>query len=235
MPNLTKISTKFGLDQNGEPSFGIIFGSLMSCTALGGIFSPLVRKALSAIVTLPSSLVKTSSGNDEDDLLTVMPEEKPVALELLNSLCLAVSSVILLLPQIVGENSAHAFSLSLGVFFMYEFLVGIYMPCEGILRTIYIPNADICSIMTMLRMVVNIAVAVGVFSLNFISLNAAFRGCSLALATASVLQLSLVNGKEWSSLRIKTSHAISRFSKPFNVAHQTKNKELLDKMCTLGT
>jgi hypothetical protein len=48
-------------------------------------------------------------------------------------------------------------------------MIGLYMPCEGVIRTIYMPNDSICSLMTMLRVIINVIVAAGVFSTNFVS------------------------------------------------------------------
>ena len=42
------------------------------------------------------------------------------------------------------------------------------MPCEGVIRSLYFPATGRASIMTLPRIVVNIAVALGVVSTNFI-------------------------------------------------------------------
>ena len=54
-------------------------------------------------------------------------------------------------------------------FLVYEIIVGMYLPFDGVIRTIYIPNKSICSVHTMLRVIVNIAVATEVMSTNYIT------------------------------------------------------------------
>jgi hypothetical protein len=78
---------------------------------------------------------------------------------------------------------------------MYELMVGLYMPCEGVIRAVYMPNSSMCSIMTMLRVIVNVAVALGVISTNYISVNGAFYTLSVMMASAALLQISLIPEK----------------------------------------
>ena len=91
-----------------------------------------------------------------------------MAVELLAAFCFLISAGLLSTPVLVDENNPYAFTLSLVSFLIYELVVGLYMPCEGVLRSIYMPNDSICSLMTMLRVIVNVAVALGVISSNYI-------------------------------------------------------------------
>jgi len=132
-----------------------------------------------------SSTTSSSHGN----------EEKSYAAETLAALCYAMCAGLLAIPAIVGLNPnlfVHKFEISLISFVLYEILVGIYLPCEGILRTKYMPNDSICSVMTMLRIIVNLAVAFGVFMTNVVTFTTAFGLCSGAFAISCILQLSLV-------------------------------------------
>ena len=43
-------------------------------------------------------------------------------------------------PCVVDNDSSYAFSISLGALLLYEFLVGVFMPCEGVIQSIYMPN-----------------------------------------------------------------------------------------------
>mmetsp|Transcript_27712 Transcript_27712/g.42977 ORF Transcript_27712/g.42977 Transcript_27712/m.42977 type:complete len:607 (+) Transcript_27712:2-1822(+) len=136
-------------------------------------------------------------------------EERPGGIELLTATSYAICAGLLAVPMIMGDKS-NAFSVSLWSFFIYEVVVGIYLPCDGVLRSIYMPNESMCSVHTMLRVIVNVAVAAGVISTNFISFTSAFACCSSALIMASALQLSLVDEKEWLVLKQKFVPDMSR-------------------------
>jgi len=104
--------------------------------------------------------------------------------------------MLLLIPCLLDKESPYAFSVSLAAFLCYEMLVGVYMPCEGMIRSIFMPNESICSLMTMLRVIVNVAVALGVMSTNYISFTSAFGTLSIMMVVASCLQLSIIPTKE---------------------------------------
>lgn len=236
-----------GIDANGEPAYGLIFGAFMACGALGGMMEPPVRRAFSLLIQEETdhnknelegdvickkqmeedngsllsetselsnddyaqdmsklrrslSVVKEADSDNEDESDSEQEEEKPMAVELLASFCFLVSAALLSTPILMDESNPYAFSLSLLSFLIYELIVGLYMPCEGVLRSIYMPNDSICSLMTMLRVIVNVAVALGVISSNYIPFATAFGCCSFALVVATLLQLSLVQAAEWRML-----------------------------------
>merc|ERR1711862_52262 len=93
-----------------------------------------------------------------------------------------------------------SFSIILLTFLCYEFLLGLYLPCEGILRSIYFPEDEGCTVMTLLRVIVNVLVAFGVLLTNIIELRCAFALCSCCLGLAAVLQFSLISDREWSMI-----------------------------------
>ena len=90
-------------------------------------------------------------------------------IELLATMCYFASFLLLLTPVCINEENQHAFNLLLISFLSYEYLVGVYLLCEGVLRTTYMPNNSICTIMTGLRVIVNSCVTIGVLSTNYIS------------------------------------------------------------------
>lgn len=145
----------------------------------------------------------------EDDSDSESGEDKPMAVELLAAFCFLISAGLLSTPVLVDENNPYAFTLSLVSFLIYELVVGLYMPCEGVLRSIYMPNDSICSLMTMLRVIVNVAVALGVISSNYIPFATAFGWCSFALIIAACIQLSLVQKSEWISLSRSIANILS--------------------------
>lgn len=152
-----------GLDVHGEPAYGLIFGAFMACGVIGGLSSSSVRGAvtrlLSPLTHGPTNVV-TIEGEGE---------VRPMAVEFLAAACYLVCALLLLTPYILSTDGEFSFSIALGSFLLYEFVVGIYMPCEGVIRSLYIPSDSRCSLMTLPRMIVNIAVSIGVISTNYIS------------------------------------------------------------------
>ena len=120
---------------------------------------------------------------------------------LLCTLCYLMSAALLMVPYLVEKDSPYAFSICLGAFLLYELLVGMYIPCEGVIRSMYMPNESICSLMNMMRVVVNVAVAIGVISTNYIKFTTAFGVLSGMMIVAAFLQLSLVIDEDGKKLK----------------------------------
>jgi len=152
-----------GLDRAGEPAYGLIFGGFMTAGVLGGLVSPVVRRAFTSLLE-PLTKGKTAAVRVDDDEVV-----RPMAVELLASACYILCACLLLVPCLVDSQSSSAFSATLVAFLIYEFIIGIYMPCEGVIRSIYIPSDARCSLMTLPRVVVNVAVSLGVISTRLIS------------------------------------------------------------------
>ena len=149
-------SSSIGLDKAGEPAYGLIFGAFMAAGVAGGLLSPLLRKATTSLL---SPLAKKAKLEE----ITIDGEEvRPMAVEFLASGCYFLSALLLCVPCIVSPTVSSAFSISLAAFLSYEFLVGIMMPCEGVIRSIYLPSDARASMMTLPRIIVNLAVALGV-------------------------------------------------------------------------
>eukprot|EP00978_Attheya_sp_CCMP212_P035340 scaffold153220_cov68-Attheya_sp.AAC.4 len=185
----------WGLDDKGEPAYGLIFGAFMACGVVGGLSSPLVRKLVTYLVSSPSVESKEDVVEIEGE-----GEVKPIAVEFMASSCYTLCAALLITPYLLPQDGEYSFSISLLAFLFYEFTVGLYMPCEGVIRSIYMPNSSICSLMTMLRVIVNVAVAAGVISTNFISFKTAFASVSCLMVISATLQLTLVSSKEWASV-----------------------------------
>merc|ERR1712157_708452 len=112
------------------------------------------------------------------------------------AVCYLLSALLLLTPCLGSDDSPYSFTICLTAFMLYEFLVGLYMPCEGVLRSIFMPNKSTCSLMTMLRVIVNVSVALGVISTNFVSFPCVFSCLCVMMLTATCLQLSLIQRKD---------------------------------------
>lgn len=197
IPAFMKEAGVWGLDADGEPAYGLIFGAFMACGVLGGLAEPTVRQFVATFMTndeVPKTINASHEENEERE------GEKPVGVEFLAAWTYLMGAALLAVPIFVDAENPHAFSMSLAAFLSYEILIGLYMPCEGVIRSIYMPNQSICSLMTMLRVIINVIVAAGVFSTNFISFTSAFAAGSLSLVVAACLQLSLVEGEEWKNL-----------------------------------
>ena len=164
--------TRFGLDKQGLPAFGLIFGSFMLFGALGGLAEPVARKIITKWTRplLHLFIRKRNGPNSSNNDQHFLPDE--IFVKILCTMCFAVCTLLLSLSALILKTdycAQLALPLSLISFLLYEFLVGMYMPCEGLQRSWHMPNQSICSLMTILRVIVNLAVALGVASTNYFS------------------------------------------------------------------
>ena len=193
----------WGLDGQGEPAYGLIFGAYMAAGVLGGLFSPMVRRFVTFIL---SPLTK----GQVPQTVTVDGDEEPVRamdIEFQGALCYFTCALLLLAPSLLPATGEYTFSIALFSFIAYEFSVGIYSPCEGMMRSIYIPPESRGSIMTVPSIIVNVAVALAVVSTESISNQTALCVISVMMMTCGFLQLSMVSSKEWASLFGRIDHA----------------------------
>lgn len=155
------VQNTWGLDHNGEPAFGLIFMVFMGACVLGGLVAPSLRKAATAALTpilaehgfsVPTEVTEGSV--------------RPMAVEFLAAVCYTVAAVMLLVPCLVAGPSA--FSYTLWAFGLYELVVGIVSPCEGVIRSIYFPAHARASVWTLPSFLVNAAVCMAVFSTQFV-------------------------------------------------------------------
>jgi len=154
-----------GLDSQGEPAYGLIFGAYMAAGATGGLFAPCIRKMFAAVLTPVDSdddIVKKVDFDGEE------VEVRPMAVEFLAAACYMVSAMLLVVPFVAPGDGASSFTASLLAFLGYEFLVGVMLPCEGVIRSLYFPANARASIMTLPRIIVNVSVSTGVISTNVI-------------------------------------------------------------------
>jgi hypothetical protein len=194
--NLAQRSTKglLGMDGHGEPAYGLIFGAFMAAGVVGGFIAPFVRKAVTILL---SPLAKSCS---ETVNIEGEGEVRPMAVEFLAAFCYLICAGLLLTPCLVSNDGPFSFSTALAAFLIYELVIGIYMPCEGVIRSLYIPSDARCSMMTLPRIIVNVAVSLGVISTKFVSLDTAFFAISCLMMISAALQLSLVSAREWAAL-----------------------------------
>jgi hypothetical protein len=184
-------SERVGLGSNNEPAYGLIFGAFMTMGVLGGLAEPIVRKRLEKM----AKSFQIRDGFCEKDNLDSQHLD-PVSISILCSFCYLSCALLLLVPCILSLEHSNSFTICLVSFLVYELIIGIFMPCEGIVRSMHIPNDTICSIMTMLRIVVNVSVAFGVISTNYIPIRSAFALLSILMMISSIIQMSLVPGKQ---------------------------------------
>jgi len=158
------ITGSWGLDSQGEPAYGLIFGAYMAAGVFGGLVAPRIRKGFASVLTPVDS---------EDDVVKVdvdgeEVEVRPMAVEFLAALCYLISAMLLLVPFLAPANGLTSFTALLVAFLSYEFLIGVMLPCEGVIRSLYFPANARASIMTLPRIIVNATVSVGVVSTNVI-------------------------------------------------------------------
>lgn len=183
-----------GLDGNGEPAYGLIFGGFMAAGVMGGLSAPTVRRFAASI--MGSDEKNTNNGEQTND-------SRPMTVEALSTICYLSSAALLLLPCLLDGEGKHSFSICLGAFLVYEFIVGMYLPWEGVLRSIYFPAEGRASILTLPRLIVNGAVSCGVVLTNYMTMGSAFSSIVVLMVVAAALQLSLIESKckaqEWNS------------------------------------
>lgn len=185
----------WGLDSQGEPAYGLIFGAFMAAGVLGGLCSPLVRKCVTFVLSplTKGKVPETVTVDDEEPV-------RAMDIEFQGALCYFFCALLLLAPSLMPASAEYTFTIALFCFIAYEFSVGIYSPCEGMMRSIYIPPESRGSIMTVPSIIVNVAVALAVVSTESISEQTALCIISVMMMTCGVLQLSLVSKREWASL-----------------------------------
>lgn len=194
-------ASSWGLDSQGEPAYGLIFGAFMAAGVVGGLCSPMVRKFVTFILSplTKGSVPETVTVDDEEPV-------RAMDIEFQGALCYFLCAQLLLAPSLMPASGEYTFSIALFSFIAYEFSVGIYSPCEGVMRSIYIPPESRGSIMTVPSIIVNVAVAMAVVSTESISRQTALCVISVMMMTCGVLQLSLVSKREWASLFGRIDH-----------------------------
>jgi MFS family permease len=200
-----------GLDYAGEPAYGLIFGVFMLFAVTGSFLAPMARKGLAKITT--SKEIINSTVDDADDRIDPFP---------VNILCTSIyfaSALLFLIPILTKEDSPAGFSICLISFILFQFLVGSYEPLEGIVRSIYIPSGQVCSIVNVLRVLTNIFIATGVYLTTHVSLAISFGCLSATMIFAAILQFTLIPRSELTifvqkmklrsyNFRFSTEHAI---------------------------
>lgn len=202
---------QLGLDAHGEPAYGLIFGAFMAAGVVGGLCSPSVRKMVTLIL---SPLTKSTV----PEVVTVdgEGEVRPMAVEFQAATCYILCAILLFVPVVLKVSDPSSFGIALFSFFCYEILVGIYFPCEGVIRSLYMPPGTRGSMMTIPRIIVNLAVAFGVISTELISRQTAMGIISLLMLVSGCLQLTLISTREWQSLFGRIEEAKRKSLVPFH-------------------
>jgi len=199
----------WGLDVKGDPAYGLIFGAYMAAGVVGGLVAPYIRRGVSVLL---SPIVETADTVETEIEGEGKVKVRPMAVEFLAALCYFVSGLLLLVPWLLSTGRPEAFSRTLVAFLIFEFLIGVFLPCEGVIRSLYFPANARASIMVLPRIIVNVAVSFGVVSTNFVSLWTACAAVAFLLIVSAVLQLSLISTREWKSLfsRVDRSKKFAR-------------------------
>ena len=169
-PTLKKFaqSSKYqlGRDQSGEPAYGLIFGSYMAAGVLGGLLSPLLRKAYTRFTTMMSA----KSGTESSITMKIDSEgeqqQHTKAVLGLTTAGYMICAMLLLVPYTLDPNNETSFIIALVDFILFEVVIGILLPYEGVIRSLYLPCNARATIMSLPRMIVNIVVSLGVLLTN---------------------------------------------------------------------
>jgi MFS family permease len=151
-------TVSFGLDGAREPAYGLIFGAFMAAGVVGGFLSPVFRKLASFLVS-PS---KRDAGPVHGTQESAEGVARPMAVEIQAAACYLLSAGLLFVPCMVSETGDFSFSISLVALLFYELIIGVMMPCEGVIRSLYLPSDARATMLTLPRIIVNLAVACGV-------------------------------------------------------------------------
>merc|ERR1719343_1809961 len=98
------------------------------------------------------------------------------------------------------------------------------MPCEGVIRSLYLPSDGRASMTMVPRMVVNLAVSLGVLLTRYIPEQYAFIAIALLMVCSGVLQLSFMSRREWTMIRRKSVRHARRLSTLATEAFWSKNR-----------
>mmetsp|Transcript_7636 Transcript_7636/g.18714 ORF Transcript_7636/g.18714 Transcript_7636/m.18714 type:complete len:646 (+) Transcript_7636:192-2129(+) len=186
----------WAIDGTGNPAYGLIFGSFMFAGVCGGLCAPYVRRAVSFLF----------SGREETPGQTIILETegisvRPMELEFLVGANYILCAVMLLVPFFLSASSPGSFSIALAAFLIYEFLVGVTMPCEGVLRSLYLPSDGRATMTMVPRMVVNLAVSLGVLLTRYVPEQFAFIAIAILMTCSGFMQLSFMSRQEWTMIR----------------------------------
>ena len=155
----------WAIDGMGNPAYGLIFGAFMAAGVSGGLCSPYVRRAVGLLFPTSEGTSALQTIYLEADGISVRPQE----LEFLVGMNYIFGAMLMLVPLFLSTSSPESFSIALVAFLMYEFLVGVTMPYEGVIRSLYLPSDGRATMMMVPRMVVNLAVSLGVLLTRYIS------------------------------------------------------------------
>ena len=188
----------WGLDRHGEPAYGLIFMVFMMACVVGGLLAPQLRQATQSLLTThhPATTDCSSSSNNlwthdnpDEDISTMTTttghlgvtssHRRPMAVELLTSLCYFGSACMMAVPSLVVAHNKHSsstslpprqggFTVTLAAFVMLECLIGIVSPCEGVIRSLYFPSHVRASVWTLPSLLINGAASLAVFGTNYI-------------------------------------------------------------------
>lgn len=159
-------SGAWGLDEHGEVAYGLIFGGFMGAGVLGGCVAPQLRQFVSKMLSpIVDRDVPVATIEVEGEGIVAV---RPMAVEVLSACCYLLSALTLFVPYFCPSDSPLSFSFALAALLLFEFMIGIFLPCEGVIRSLYFPVNARASVMTLPRITVNLAVAIGVVSTNYV-------------------------------------------------------------------
>lgn len=156
----------WGLDKSKAPEFGLIFSVFMGAGVVGGLLAAPMRRIVTAMLSVPKG--DTASSMTTVDVDGKFVQVRPMAVEILAALCYFLSAGLLLVPCVASGANRSSFSLSLLAFIFLEVVIGVFLPCEGVIRSIYFPAKARASLMSLPRFVVNVLTSVGIASTNLL-------------------------------------------------------------------
>jgi len=199
---------RWAIDGTGNPAYGLIFGAYMAAGVSGGLCAPYIRRAVGLLFSKGKSTHAPQTVHLETEGISVQPTE----LEFLVGMNYMFAAALMLVPSVLSISSPESFSIALVAFLIYEFLVGVTMPCEGVIRSLYLPSDGRATMTMVPRMVVNLAVSLGVLLTRYLAERLAFVVVALLMACSGLMQLSFMSRREWTMIRRKSVRQVRRLS-----------------------
>eukprot|EP00536_Pseudo-nitzschia_multiseries_P015876 jgi/Psemu1/247164/estExt_Genewise1.C_9700011 len=191
-----------------------------------GIIQGLSAGSLQLFVFLWSPTLRSFSPGDSSNFVTNSGEGKRVisslfrwagrtvlyllGSEFLLGISYIFASALMFIPSVLQTSSPESFSIALAAFLIYEFLVGITVTCEGLARSLYLPSGGRATMMMVPRMIVNLAVSLGVLLTKYIPTQSTFVAVAFLMSCSGVLQLSFLSPQEWNVIGQKLIRQIRR-------------------------
>jgi len=168
------VPTLISLNPSGGVPTGCVFSALMMAITMGGVLFPPLQSLFSVLGSKATA-----------------PEASAAFIYLLGSISMAIPALCL---SGMYFTETDYFNKIITSFLVMEFSVGLFMPVAGTLRSKYIPDSLQGAILNIFRLPLNVVVVVGTYATDHMPHSEVYKGVSICLLLAALLQASLIIG-----------------------------------------